>query len=143
MRREFVALLITFLPVPFAAAQQPTPPADPTAPAQANDRAPNPDGSSGPYKVGGRISAPEVKHHVTAHYTDEARRAHYEGVCLVSLVVDAHGNPQNIRVTRPVGMGLDEKAIEAIRQYKFRPAMMDGKTPVPVNVTIEVDFRLY
>ncbi|HVN93230.1 MAG TPA: energy transducer TonB [Terracidiphilus sp.] len=97
----------------------------------------------GLYQVGGRISAPEVVHSVEAEFSDEARRAKYQGVCLISLVVDAQGNPQDIRVARALGMGLDEKAIEAIRQYKFRPAMKDGKTPVPVMITIEVDFRLY
>ena len=137
MRREFTIALIALLPVPFAAAQQPTPPApptDPTAPAQANEPI---------YKVGGHISAPQVKHRVTAQYTDEARRAKFQGVCLLSLVVDAQGNPQNVRVARALGMGLDLKAIEAIKQYKFKPAMKDGKTPIPVMVTIEIDFRLY
>jgi periplasmic protein TonB len=97
----------------------------------------------GLYQIGGRVSAPVLVHSVEAEFSDEARRAKYQGVCLVSLIVDAQGNPQNIRVVRPLGMGLDEKAIEAIRQYKFRPAMKDGKTPVPVMITIEVDFRLY
>jgi len=97
----------------------------------------------GVYQVGGRISAPEVVHSVEAEFSDEARRAKYQGVCLISLIVDSQGNPQNIRVARALGMGLDEKAIEAIRQYKFRPAMKDGKTAVPVMITIEVDFRLY
>jgi TonB family protein len=97
----------------------------------------------GLYQVGGRISAPDVIHSVEAEFSDEARRAKYQGVCLISLIVDAQGNPQDIRVARALGMGLDEKAIEAIRQYKFRPAMKDGKTAVPVMITIEVDFRLY
>ncbi len=97
----------------------------------------------GYYRVGGGISAPEVVHSVEAEFSDEARRAKYQGVCLISLIVDAQGNPQDIHVARALGMGLDEKAIDAIRQYKFRPAMKDGKTPVPVMITIEVDFRLY
>jgi protein TonB len=97
----------------------------------------------GLYQIGGRVSAPAVIHSVEAEFSDEARRAKYQGVCLVSLIVDAQGNPQNIRIARALGMGLDEKAIEAIRQYKFKPAMKDGKTPVPVPITIEVDFRLY
>jgi TonB family protein len=140
MRRELAAALLLLLPAPFAAAQQPTPPSDPTAPAQANEA---PDTRSGLYKIGGRISAPEVLHSVNAEFSDEARRAKYQGVCLIGLVVDAEGNPQNIRVVRPLGLGLDEKAIEAIRQYKFKPAMKDGTTPVPTMITIEVDFRLY
>jgi TonB family protein len=97
----------------------------------------------GLYQIGGRVSAPVVIHSVEAEFSDEARRAKYQGVCLISLIVDAQGNPQNIRVVRALGMGLDEKAVEAIKQYKFKPAMKDGKTPVPVMITIEVDFRLY
>ena len=138
MRREFAIALIALLSVPFAAAQQPAqqpaPPSDPTAPTQANEPI---------YKIGGRISAPVIKHRVMAQFTDEARRAKYQGICLISLIVDAQGNPQNVRVARALGMGLDQKALEAVRQYKFKPAMKDGKTPVPSMVTIEVDFRLF
>ena len=97
----------------------------------------------GVYQVGGGISAPTVIHSVEAEFSDEARRAKYQGVCMVSLIVDAQGNPQDIHVARALGMGLDDKAIEAIKQYKFKPAMKDGKTAVPVMITIEVDFRLY
>jgi TonB family protein len=143
MRREFAFALLTLLPVPFAAAQQPAPPTAATTPDPADESAPPPGSTSGIYKVGGRISAPVIKHRVSAQYTDEARRAKYQGVCLIGLIVDTQGKPQNVHVVRALGMGLDEKAIEAIRQYKFKPAMKDGKTPVPVIVTIEVDFRLY
>jgi len=74
---------------------------------------------------------------------DEARRAKYQGICLISLIVDAQGNPQNPRVVQALGMGLDEKALEAVRKYKFKPAMKDGKTPVPVMITVLVNFHLY
>jgi protein TonB len=97
----------------------------------------------GLYRVGGGVSAPVALNQVEAEFSDEARRAKYQGVCLISLIVDAQGNPQNPRVTRALGMGLDEKAIEAVRKYKFKPAMKDGKTPVPVMITVEVNFRLY
>ena len=97
----------------------------------------------GVYRVGGGISAPIPIFQPEAEFSDEARRAKYQGVCLISMIVDAQGNPQNPRVIRPLGMGLDEKALEAVRKYKFKPAMKDGKTPVPVMVTVEVNFRLY
>ncbi len=97
----------------------------------------------GVYSVGGGISAPVPLNNVEAEFSDEARRAKYQGVCLISLIVDANGNPQNPRVIRPLGMGLDEKALEAVRQYRFKPAMKDGKYPVPVMITVEVNFRLY
>jgi TonB family protein len=94
-------------------------------------------------RIGGRVSAPVPLFQPEAEFSDEARRAKYQGICVISVIVDAQGNPQNPRVVRALGMGLDEKALEAVRKYKFRPAMKDGKTPVPVMVNIEVNFRLY
>ena len=94
-------------------------------------------------QVGGRVSAPVPIFQPEAEFSDEARRAKYQGVCLVSLIVDTQGNPQNVHIVRALGMGLDEKAMEAVRKYKFKPAMRDGKTPVPVIINIEVNFRLY
>lgn len=96
----------------------------------------------GAYHVGGGVSAPQVISYVDPEFSDEARRAKYQGVCVVSVIVDAQGNPQHVHVIRPLGMGLDEKAIEAVRQYKFKPAMYQGH-PVPVEVDIEVNFRIY
>jgi periplasmic protein TonB len=97
----------------------------------------------GVYRVGGGISAPVPIIQPEAEFSDEARRAKYQGEVMISLIVDAQGNPQNPRVVRPLGMGLDEKALEAVRKYKFKPALKDGRTPVPVMVTIAVNFRLY
>jgi protein TonB len=97
----------------------------------------------GLYRIGGGVSAPVPIYQPEAEFSDEARRAKYQGVCIVSLIVDAQGNPQNVHVVRPLGMGLDEKALEAVRKYKFKPAMKDGRTPVPVMISIEVNFRLY
>lgn len=96
----------------------------------------------GLYHVGGGVSAPQVIYAVDPEFSDEARRAKYQGVCVVSLIVDAHGNPQRVRISRALGMGLDEKALEAVRQYKFRPAMKGGQ-PVPVEIAVEVNFRIY
>jgi periplasmic protein TonB len=104
-------------------------------------------GSGGGYgggimSVGGGVSAPRVIHAVDPEFTDEARRAKIQGVVSIQVIVDAHGNPQNIQVVRPLGMGLDQKAVEAVRQYKFSPAMFQGH-PVPVRVVIDVAFHLY
>jgi TonB family protein len=81
------------------------------------------------------ISTPEAK------YTAEARMKQIQGVCLITLIVNAYGNPQNIRVVRSLGYGLDETAIEAVRSYRFKPAMKDGH-PTAIPMTIEVRFRL-
>lgn len=96
-----------------------------------------------PYKAGEGISAPVIFHTEIARFTDEARRAKYQGVCLISLIVDEHGMPQNVHVIRALGMGLDNKAVEAVREYRFKPAMKKDGTPVPTIITIEINFRLY
>lgn len=77
-----------------------------------------------------------------AEFSDEARRQKYQGVCEISLIIDAQGNPQNPRVIQRLGMGLDEKALEAVMRYKFKPAKKDGK-PVAVRMAVMVNFRLY
>jgi TonB family protein len=97
----------------------------------------------GLYHVGGGVSAPVAIYAPLPEFSDEARRAKYEGIVLVGLIVDAQGNPQNVHILRALGMGLDEKALEAVRTYKFKPAMKDGKTPVPVMISYEINFRLY
>jgi periplasmic protein TonB len=97
----------------------------------------------GVYRVGGGVSAPQVIFAPEAEFSDEARRAKYQGVCIIGLIVDAQGNPENVHVVRALGMGLDQKAMEAVRKYKFKPAMLNGKTPVPVYINVEVNFRLY
>jgi len=93
-------------------------------------------------RVGGGVSAPVALNMVEAQFSDEARNAHYEGVCIVQVIVDAKGNPQNPRIVRALGLGLDAKAIEAVKRYKFKPAMKNG-TPVPVMISVQVNFRLY
>jgi periplasmic protein TonB len=77
-----------------------------------------------------------------AEFSDEARRQKYQGACLISVIIDAQGNPQNPRVVRRLGMGLDEKALAAVIRYRFKPAKKDGK-PVAVRMSVMVDFRLY
>jgi TonB family protein len=94
------------------------------------------------YRIGGGVAPPQILHAVDPQYTDEARRAKFKGICIVALVVDVNGVPQNPRIVRPLGKGLDEKALEAVKQFRFKPAMKDGKTPVPVMITVEVNFRL-
>jgi protein TonB len=92
--------------------------------------------------VGGGVSAPVPIFEVTPEFSEEARKAKFQGVVMVSLVVDAKGLPESVRVTRGVGMGLDEKAVAAVKQYRFKPAMMGGK-PVAVEVNVEVNFQIF
>ena len=96
----------------------------------------------GAYRVGGGVSAPRPIYDPDPEYSEEARHAKYQGTVLLSVVVGLDGRPRDIRVQRSLGMGLDEKAIEAVRKWAFEPAMKDGH-PVAVQVNIEVSFRLY
>jgi TonB family protein len=95
----------------------------------------------GLYKIGGGVSAPIVLSKVEPEYSEEARKAKYQGTVVLMIVVDAHGMPRDIRVVKPLGLGLDEKAIEAVQKWRFRPAMKDGRA-VNVEATVEVNFRL-
>ena len=101
-------------------------------------------GSNAGIYVPGRngVTLPVALYTPEPEFSDEARRQKYQGACEVEIVVDAHGLPQNIHVVRPIGMGLDENAVDAIRKYRFKPAMKDGK-PVAAAMTVVVDFRLY
>jgi bla regulator protein BlaR1 len=94
------------------------------------------------YHVGGDVSAPKLVYAPDPEFTKKARRAKYQGACVISTVVDAEGNPTQVKVVRHLGMGLENKAVEAVKQYKFEPGTRLGK-PVAVEVKIEVNFRLY
>jgi periplasmic protein TonB len=96
----------------------------------------------GVFHVGGGVSAPRVIYQPDVEFSDEARKAKYQGTCVLALVVGPDGRPRDIRVTSSLGMGLDEKAMEAARKYRFEPAMKDGH-PVAVEIGLEVDFHLY
>ena len=95
----------------------------------------------GAYRIGGDVSAPQVLSKVEPEYSEEARKAKYSGTVVLQIVVDEHGLPRDIKVVRPLGLGLDEKAIEAVSHWRFRPGMKGGRA-VPVQATIEVNFRL-
>jgi protein TonB len=96
----------------------------------------------GPVHIGGSVKPPSVIYQVEPEFSEEARKAKFSGNVQVYLWVDEQGNPSHIRVIRGVGMGLDEKAVEAVRQYKFKPATQNGK-PVKVDMYIDVNFNIY
>jgi TonB family protein len=105
--------------------------------------APDSDAPSPPYPVGGEISAPVPTFNPGAHYSAYGRKKKIEGVCVINLIVDGNGVPQNVHVVKSLEPSLDQKAIEAVKTWQFKPAMKDGTTPVPVVITVEVDFELY
>lgn len=96
----------------------------------------------GPYRVGGGVSAPKAIFTPDPEYSEEARKAKYQGTVVLYVVIGPDGRPHDIQVQRSLGMGLDEKAMEAVRRWKFEPARKDGQA-VAVLVNIEVNFRLY
>jgi periplasmic protein TonB len=96
----------------------------------------------GPRRVGGGVSAPEVIYKTDPEFSEEARKAKVAGNVLVALWVGTDGLPTHVRVLRGIGMGLDEKAIESVKQWKFKPGMENGK-PVVTEVDIEVNFQIF
>ena len=78
---------------------------------------------------------------IEPEYSEEARRAKLQGTVVLYLEVDSEGRPRNLKVHQSLGLGLDEKALDAVRQWKFRPGRADGK-PVATSALVEVNFRL-
>jgi len=95
----------------------------------------------GVFRIGGGVSSPALVYKVEPEYSEEARKAKFQGTVLLSVVVDDKGNPRDIKILRPLGLGLDEKAIEAVQKWRFRPGQLNGKA-VAVAAQIEVNFRL-
>jgi TonB family protein len=95
-----------------------------------------------PYKIGANVSAPVLLNEVEAEYSDYGRRKRITGICLIGLIVDANGMPQNVHLIKGLEPSMDENALDAVRQFRFKPALKDGTTPVPVEFTVEVNFKL-
>jgi len=96
----------------------------------------------GAYRVGGGVSAPRAIFAPDPEYSEEARKAKYQGTVVLWCVIGPDGRVHDIRVQRSLGLGLDEKAIEAVKSWKFDPSKKDG-VPVAVQINVEVNFRLY
>jgi protein TonB len=94
------------------------------------------------FRMGRGVIPPRVIYQIDPEFSEEARKAKYQGNCVLGLIVDASGRPTNIRVLNALGMGLDEKAIESVKNWKFEPGKKDGHD-VAVEIAVEVDFHLY
>jgi TonB family protein len=97
-------------------------------------------GGGTPSRLG--VTAPRAVYDPEPEYSEEARKVKHQGIVVLSLVVDAQGHTRDIHVARSLGMGLDEKAIEAVKKWKFTAGTNNGVS-VPMQVNIEVNFRLY
>ena len=100
-------------------------------------------GPPGVYPAGKTgVSVPEVIFNPEPSFSEEARKAKAQGIVLLLLVVGKDGRPYDIRVGQSLGMGLDEKAVEAVNLWRFRPATLNGQ-PVATRIAVQVDFHLY
>ena len=100
-------------------------------------------GPSGIYPAGRMgVTVPEAIYSPEPSFSEEARQAKAQGVVVLLLVVGKDGHPYNIRLGQSLGMGLDEKAIEAVSRWRFRPATLNGQ-PVATQIAVQVDFHLY
>jgi TonB family protein len=93
------------------------------------------------FKVGGNVRPPTVVQRVEPHYPEEARDERIQGTVVLGIVVRVDGDVEGVRVVRSLDPRLDESAVEAMKQWKFRPAMRDD-TPVAVSLNVEVNFNL-
>ena len=113
------------------------------ATAPPNPSTPAPDQDSPPaILLSNGVRAPRAIYEPDPGYSEEARKAMFSGETLLSVVVGVDGLPHDIKNLAPLGYGLDEQALDAVKTWKFEPAMKDGK-PVATQIMIEVNFRLY
>lgn len=108
------------------------------------DGPPGPAGPSfgdGPLQVGGDVLPPVKVYYPQPRYTEEARQARIQGVTLLQAVIDTEGNVSELRILKGLPLGLDQSAMETVRQWKFEPATRDG-VPVPVYYNLTVSFTL-
>jgi TonB family protein len=124
-----------FLPAPDAN-KAPAPASPTTAPSQ-QSAAPQ---DAKPFRIGGSVKAPQLLHSAEPAFNGEGRRLNYSGKTLINLHVDLNGSPTHLSVVRGIGLGLDERALAAVQQYKFAPATENGK-PVIVELNVEVYFQ--
>ena len=95
----------------------------------------------GVFRIGEDVSAPRLTYKVEPEYSEEALKAKHQGTVVLAIQVWEDGRAHNIRVIRSLGLGLDEKAIQAIQEWKFVPGKKDGVS-VKVRANVEVNFRL-
>jgi protein TonB len=94
-----------------------------------------------PQRVGGNVKAPVIIRQVQPEYTEVARKARVKGIVIIEAVIDRNGNVTEARILKPLPMGLDQQALSAIRQWKFKPGTLNGQ-PVPVYYNLTVNFQL-
>lgn len=103
------------------------------------------DSRKGPPGIGSargqKVTPPQVIYKVEPEFSEEARKAKYQGVVVLVIEVDASGRVRNPRILRHLGLGLDQRALDAVSQWRFRPALRNG-TPIAAAAVVEVTFQL-
>lgn len=92
------------------------------------------------YEAGGDVKAPQVIHSVNPQFTDQSRENHVSGTVLIGLIVDEDGNPQEVQVKKGIEKDLDQNAVDAVKQWRFKPGSKDAK-PVRVRISIAIQFK--
>jgi TonB family protein len=88
------------------------------------------------------VTPPHVIFAPGPEYSEQARRKKIEGVVTLSVTVTTDGTTRDIKIQKGLGYGLDEKAVEVVSRWKFKPALKDGE-PIDKEIAVEVNFRLY
>jgi protein TonB len=152
----WLALFAAQAPTPAAPSTQPpaAQPAQPAPTTPTDHASPTPNTNASPtLKVGGGVTAPKILYQPEPQFSKLARKQKVSGVATVSLIIDTEGNPTNVHISksmadsvdqkhREAALSLDQAAVDAVKQYKFKPAMQDGK-PVAVYLNVEVNFKLF
>jgi TonB family protein len=150
-----IAIWLALFAAQVAAPAAPASPASPQASGPTAMQAapkPNPD-ANGKYHVGDSVTAPQLLYKVDPEFTKEAKKRKINGITIINLIVDTDGNPTNVHVQhsmadsadkkhRAAALSLDQAALDAVKQYKFAPATLQGK-PVPVELNVEVNFKIF
>jgi len=124
-----------------------------STPQEGRSQTPDTPPAEQPCRVGGKLSPPRLIHSVDPKFSKDGRKYRLSGKSIVELTIDTNGVPQNVRVERSIAEdlsqknqkyagGMDAKAVEAVAQYRFSPAICEGK-PAPSLIHVEVFFHIY
>ena len=150
-----IAIWLALFAAQVAAPAAPASPASPQASGPTVTQAapkPNPD-ANGKYHVGDGVTAPQLLYKVDPEFTKKAKKRKINGITIINLIVDTDGNPTNVHVLhsmadsadkkhRAAALSLEQAALDAVKQYKFDPATLQGK-PVRVELNVEVNFKIF